>query len=110
MLCFLPCFPSTFCVALFGSFARFCDGRPTLGDLVALETPLHEAVKLHRCTACGIFPAPDIAAHYLVALGNHVLDGDLNIWHEIVHPPHHLLLFFYPTLLVTSPASTLKVT
>ena len=71
--------PRTFCVALFGNFARFCDGRPTFGDLVTFETPLHEAVKLHQCTACGIFPVPDIATHYLVALGNHVLDGDLKI-------------------------------
>src|SRR5260221_1301156 len=97
------------CLALLAGLARGCDGCPTLGNLVALETPLHKAVELHRRPAFDIFPSPDITTHYPVTLSHHVLDGDMKTWHEIVHPAHHVLVLFYSRRLVTGSVVIVKI-
>src|SRR5262249_33287744 len=74
------------------SLSRRCHGCPALSDLVALEAPQHEASKMHSLFRSGVGPTPDVAAHDLVTLGDHVLDGHVKVGHFLVHPEHHLAI------------------
>src|SRR5215471_605151 len=84
-----PCY--RFAVALaIRTLSRGRHSCPALSDLVALEAPQHEASKLHSLFRSSVGPTPDIAAHDLVTLGDHVLDGHVKVGHFLVHPEHHL--------------------
>jgi len=47
---------------------------------------------LHLLARCGVGPAPDVAAHYFAAFGNHVFNGHVQIGHGLVHGNHHLFV------------------
>ena len=85
------------------------DCGPTFRDPRSFEAPEDEAVEFHFLLRASVRPTPDVAAHHLVALSDHVVDRHVQIRHRFVHFHHHLLIAVSICRIVAGPIMIIKL-